>query len=178
MNDDLLPRSEATRRVRADRDVLLAGLAGRTDDELRATYRIAGGPLGDFCESLHDLVAHVLMWDEIGLAVLTEAAAGRTHWSLEPRWESPEVGRALNEGGVAAGRLLPTGLLRHRLTAVHGALLAELAGLDAAWPTVGPVAQHAWTVPGQPPYWHAALHLRQLPHDHDDPGAHAPGALA
>lgn len=40
--------------------------------------RLASGSLGDFCESLRDLVAHVLMWDEINLAVVTEAAAGRS----------------------------------------------------------------------------------------------------
>jgi hypothetical protein len=167
--DELLPLAEATRRVRADHDILAARIDGRTDAELHAAHQVAGGPLGDFCESLHDLVAHVLMWEEINLAVLTEAAAGRSHWSLDPRWEEPEVGRALNRGGVAAGRFLPTGLVRHRLGAVHDALLAELARLDGGgWAGIGPIAQHVWTIPGQPPYWHAALHLRQVPHQHPE----------
>jgi hypothetical protein len=46
------------------------------DASATRTARLAAA-LGDFCESLHDLVAHVLMWDEINLAVLAEAAAGR-----------------------------------------------------------------------------------------------------
>jgi hypothetical protein len=165
--DELLPVAEACRRLRVDHEVLVSRVDGRGEEELRAGFTVAGGPLGDFCESLHDLLAHVLMWDEISLAVLVEAAAGRTHWSLDPRWEAAEIGRALNRGGVAAGRLLPTALLRHRYGAVHEALLAELGTLAGdRWPELGPTTQYAFTVPGQQPYWHAALHLRQLPHQH------------
>jgi hypothetical protein len=109
------------------------------------------------------------MWDGISLAVLTEAAAGREHWSLDPRWETAQAGRTLNEAGVTAGRLVPAGLLRHRAARVHDAVLATLAGHDeASWSRggqdgIGALAQRAWTVPGQPAFWHAAIHLRQLP---------------
>ena len=75
----IVPAEEASRRLRADHDVLLAEVDELAEEQLAATYHLASGPLGDFCESLHDLVAHVLMWDEINLAVLTEvSAAGRT----------------------------------------------------------------------------------------------------
>ena len=138
---------------------------------------MAGGPLGDFCESLGDLVAHVLMWDEISLAVLTEARIGRQHWSLDPRWETREAGQALNRAGVAAGRALPVALLLHRFAAAQDALLAELRsyseeawraplaagiGVDAA-PSMGALAAYVMTVPKTAPYWHAAIHLRRLP---------------
>jgi hypothetical protein len=165
---------EASRRLRADYEVLLGEVNGLTAEQLAAPYRLASGPLGDFCESLHDLVAHVLMWDEINLAVLTEAAAGRAHWSLDPRWETPQAGRLLNRSGVEAGRQLPAGLLLHRLLAVRDGVLAELGRYEGpAWTGagklpalaggIGGLAQKVWTVPGQPPFWHAALHLGQLP---------------
>jgi hypothetical protein len=48
-----------------------------------------------------------------------------------------------------------------------------MAEIEAAWTQAGraPVlvggfgglAQRAWTVPGQPAFWHAAIHLSQLP---------------
>ncbi|HEY8454405.1 MAG TPA: maleylpyruvate isomerase N-terminal domain-containing protein [Actinopolymorphaceae bacterium] len=166
-----LPVAEARRRAAADRDLLLDVVRGKTTDELRAPYRVRSGPLGDFCESLHDLLAHVQMWDEINLAVLAEARRGRAHWSVEPRWETPEVGQVLNRAGVAAGRLLPSDLLLHRFQASRDALLAELSCYDEyAWvdPTltvkrevtsIGGLAQYVMTVPGQQAYWHAALHL-------------------
>jgi hypothetical protein len=161
---------EAGRRLSADHDVLLTEVNELTAEQLAAPYRLASGPLGDFCESLHDLVAHVLMWDEINLAVLTEAAAGRAHWSLDPRWETPEAGQLLNRGGVEAGRQLPTDLLLHRLLAVRDALLAQLARYPGqAWTQAGPIpeladgmgglAEKVWTVPGQAAFWHAAVHL-------------------
>jgi hypothetical protein len=114
------------------------------------------------------------MWDEINLAVLTEAAAGRAHWSLEPRWETPEAGRLLNRSGVQAGRQLPGSLLVQRLRTVHEAVLGELARHEGrAWTGAGQIpalargfgglAQKVWTAPGQPGFWHAAIHLNQLP---------------
>jgi hypothetical protein len=170
----IVSKEEAVSRLRADHDVLLARVEGLTEAQLAASYRLAGGPLGDFCESLHDLIAHVLMWDEINLTVMTEAAAGRAHWSLDPRWETPEAGRMLNRGGVEAGRHLPANLLLHRLQAVHDAVLAEFARYRGqAWTDAGQLpelaygtgglAQRVWTVPGQPAFWHAAIHLNQLP---------------
>ena len=170
----IVPVDEASSRLRADHKVLLAQVSDLSAEQLAAAYQLASGPLGDFCESLHDLVAHVLMWDEINLAVLTEAAAGRAHWSLEPRWETPEAGRVLNRSGVHAGRQLPASLLVHRLRTVHEAVLGELARHDGrAWTGtgqipalargVGGLAQKVWTVPGQPAFWHAAIHLNQLP---------------
>jgi hypothetical protein len=170
----IVPVQEASRRLKADHDLLLAAAGEAGEERLAAAYRLASGPLGDFCQSLHDLVAHVLMWDEINLAVLAEAAAGRAHWSLDPRWETQEAGRRLNRGGVEAGRHLPADLLLHRLRAVQDAVLDQLARCDSqAWTGAGPIpalargfgglAQKVWTVPGQPAFWHAAIHLNQLP---------------
>src|SRR5215470_14609199 len=154
----IISNDQATSRLRADHGVLLARVKGLTEAQLAERYRLASGPLGDFCESLHDLIAHVLMWDEINLAVLTEAAAGRAHWSLDPRWETPEAGRLLNRSGVQAGRQLPAGLLVHRLRTVHDAVLEELARHEGqAWAGagripalargIGGLAQNVWTVP-------------------------------
>jgi hypothetical protein len=156
---DTLARAEAAARLRTDHDILLAHVRAQPD------MAITAGPLGDFCESLHDLVAHVLMWDEINLGVLAEAGSGRTHWSLDERWEAPEIGRRLNRGGVLAGREVPSNLLLHRYGAVREAFLAELEGYDdEAWQSgVGALAQRVCTVPGQPAFWHAALHLNAVP---------------
>src|SRR6266568_1005369 len=164
----IVSAEEARRRLKADHDLLLAGVNELAGEQLAATYQLASGPLGDFCESLHDLVAHVLMWDEINLAVLTEAVASRVHWSLDPRWETTEAGRLLNRSGVEAGRQLPAGLLLHRLRAVRDAVLGELGRYEGqAWtgagqlPSlargIGGLAQKVWTVPGQPAFWHAAI---------------------
>jgi len=160
MTESILTPAEAGRRLRADYDLLLGRVAGLTGEQLAARYQVAGGPLGDFCESLHDLVAHVLMWDEISLAVLSEARAGRAHWSLDPRWETPDAGRRLNRGGVAAGREVPGDLLLHRLEAVAAAAAAEVGDCgEQAWAGIGPLAQRVWTVPGAPAFWHAGVHL-------------------
>jgi hypothetical protein len=170
----IVSAEEASRRLRADHDVLFAEVNELTEEQLAATYEAASGPLGDFCESLHDLVAHVLMWDEINLAVLTEAAAGRAHWSLDQRWETQEAGWLLNRSGVEAGRLLPVDLLLHRMQAIQDAVLGELGRYEGqAWTGarqlpapregIGGLAQKVWTVPGQPAFWHAVIHLDQLP---------------
>jgi hypothetical protein len=171
---EVLPAHDARRRIALDRDLLTAELARHSSDALAAPYDVAGGPLGDFCESLHDLLAHVLMWDEINLAVLTEARAGRRHWSLEARWETGDAGRALNQAGVAAGRNLPFDLLLQRFDTVLQSLLGELdayqaekwsepVGLDLdAADSHGGLAQYVMTVPNNDPYWHAAIHLRKL----------------
>jgi hypothetical protein len=161
-----LPAAEVARRIRTDHEILLRRMDGRSPEELAAEFTLESGPLGDFCESLHDLLAHVLMWDEIGLAVLTEHRAGREHWSLDPRWETVDAGRMLNHAGVLAGRELPASLLMHRLINVRDALLTEIQRYsEAEWQAaeaVGELAQHAMTVPGKPPYVHAALHLDEL----------------
>lgn len=185
----VLPVGETVRRTTLDRGLLMEQVTTRTDDELVAPYLVRGGPLGDFCDSLRDLVAHVLMWDEINLAVLTEARLGRAHWSLAERWETPEAGRLLNVSGISAGRELPVDLLVHRFTVVRDALLDELSrydddqwsaplpaerpgpdgiapatlgldGVDAD--SIGALSQHVMTIPRNPPYWHAAIHLGEL----------------
>jgi hypothetical protein len=169
---NIVSLEEATGRLQADHDLLLAQVAGLTEDQLAASFRVASGPLGDFCDSLHDLLAHVLMWDEINLAVLTEATAGRAHWSLDPRWETPEAGRLLNRGGVAAARHLPAPLLLHRFRTVRDALLEEFSSYtQQVWTGagqmprlghgLGALAQKVWTVPARPALWHAAIHLNQ-----------------
>ncbi|MGN9908871.1 hypothetical protein ACTMTJ_15115 [Phytohabitans sp. LJ34] len=157
----VLPIDEARRLVAADRGLLAARVEERTDDELTALYKVDGRPLGDSCESLRDLVAHVLMWDEINLAVLTEMARGRRHWSLDAAWDEPEVGRLLNTGGVAAGRTLPVALLLSRFDTIHRSMLDELSRYDEQSWRAGPgaVVQRAMTVPGRQPYRHAAYHL-------------------
>jgi hypothetical protein len=169
---DLVALPEARARLRADRDLLLNLVSGLSGDQLAEQFRLASGPLGDFCESLHDLVAHVLMWDEISLAVLSEAAAGRAHWSLDPIWEAEDAGKRLNRGGVEAGRRIPASLLLHRYRTVGVAIAAvfeQYTELDWAahsrsvCPGVGALAQYVWTVPGQPAFWHAAVHLNHFP---------------
>jgi hypothetical protein len=172
--DRVLPVEEAVRRTERDRTLLMEAVNGRDEQSLVAAYRTTAGPLGDFCESLRDLVAHVLMWDEINLAVLAEARRGRAHWSLDPRWERPEAGQRLNAAGVVAGRELPVSLLLHRFAAVRDALVDELTGYTSAeWAaspsvgftavrSIGSLAQYVMTVPGAEPYWHAAIHLDRL----------------
>ncbi|GAB2556399.1 alpha/beta hydrolase fold domain-containing protein [Kribbella endophytica] len=162
--------AEAAQLIRADRQRLLELVDGLPDARLRAPYGVADGPLGHFCDSLHDLVGHILMWDEVTLAVLRESAAGRSHWSIDPRWETAEIGSALNAGGVEAGRHLPSGLLIERLASVVDALVAEITAYDeAAWQgqaaggafvgSVGALAEYAASPPGGTPYGHVGKHL-------------------
>lgn len=175
-----LPRGEALRRIARDHDLLLRELERRPAAAWRDEYRVRGGPLGDFCESLHDLLGHVLMWDEIGLAVLTEHGRRRRHWSLAARWETAEAGRQLNLAGVTAARQVSGDLLAGRFAAVRDALTDEIgryddeswhaaapgedgadagAGAEAGATGVGALAQYAMTVPEHDAYWHAAIHL-------------------
>jgi hypothetical protein len=168
----VLPRAAAISRLAADHEILLSHVEQLSELELAAPYRTSTGPLGDFCESLHDLAAHILMWNEINMAILSEANAGRRHWSLDSRWETPDAGRCLNLAGVEAGRCIPAPLLLHRLCAVHDAVVAEISRYgDDAWlgsfadsgETFGEVVQRSWTVPGHDAFWHAAIHLGRLP---------------
>ncbi|MBM7784074.1 hypothetical protein [Tenggerimyces flavus] len=165
----MIPQAEAIRRVCEDHAVLANEIAAV--DDLTKPYLVNEGPLGDFCDSLHDLVAHVLMWDEISLAVLTDARNARTHWSLDQRWETSEAGLLLNQSGVAAGREVPTELLVHRYESVRAALLDELQSdgwnddvkLELAQEhSVGSLAEYVMTVPNNPAFWHAAIHLGML----------------
>jgi hypothetical protein len=162
--------AQAAELIRRDQDLLLSRIEGLTESELHAPYDVSAGPLGDFCESLHDLVAHVLMWDEITLAVLRDARAGHLHWSLDPRWETPDIGRALNLGGVDAGRRIPSDLVLHRFRTVGAALLDEVsqydddtwtdpstgAGFDGG---IGALAEYVSTTPDGVLFAHAARHL-------------------
>lgn len=169
-----LSAAEATRRLVTDRDLLDAAIDATGETPLDGPYSVHDGPLGDFCESLHDLLAHVSMWDEISLAVLAEARRGRHHWSLDPRWETPEVGRDLNRAGVAAARQLSSELLRHRSASARAALIDEFTSMaDGEWTlpagiahpaaaTMGELAHYAMTVPGAAPFWHAAIHLGEV----------------
>lgn len=167
--ENVITQPEAIRRVREDHTLLVNEVAAA--DDLTQPYQVNSGPLGDFCDSLHDLVAHVLMWDEISLAVLTDARNARTHWSLDQRWETSDAGLLLNQSGVAAGRELPTDLLVHRYETVRAALLDELQadGWDdtvklelAQDHSVGSLAEYVMTVPNNPAFWHAAIHLGVL----------------
>jgi len=163
---NILTLKETSRRLSADHALLLETVADLTGAQLAVRYQAGGNQLGESCESLHDLLAHVLMWDEINLAVLTEASAGRDHWSLDPRWEAASAGQSLNRGGVAAGRLLPAPMLTHRLLAVRDAVLDELSRhTEESWEGsgTGELAQRVWTVPGRDPFWHAAIHLGRMP---------------
>ncbi|GAA1115825.1 hypothetical protein GCM10009630_11740 [Kribbella jejuensis] len=159
--------------IRRDQELLLSRLEGKTEEELRTPYDVHDGPLGHFCDSLHDLVAHVLMWDEITLAVLRDARAGRLHWSLDPRWETAEIGSALNHGGVEAGRRIPSELVLHRFHNVGAALIAEILEYDeAAWADpstgggfdggIGALAEYVSTTPDGVLYAHAARHLQPV----------------
>ncbi len=163
--------AEAAQLLRDDQGLLLAAVDGLTEDELRAPYQLSAGPLGHFCDSLHDLLGHVLMWDEITLAVLRDARNGRLHWSLDPRWETPEIGSALNVGGVEAGRHIPSELTLHRYRNVGAALLAEIEQYDdAAWNDpatgggydggIGALTEYVSTPPGHGVFGHAARHLK------------------
>jgi hypothetical protein len=160
--------AEAARLIQTDHQRLLDQVDDLAESALRAPYRVTDGPLGHFCDSLHDLVAHILMWDEITLAVLREAAAGRTHWSLDPRWETAAAGSALNAGGVDAGRHLPSELLVHRFRSVGTALISEVESYDElSWlaeapgfdGSLGALAEYVATPPDGQLYAHVARHL-------------------
>lgn len=162
-----------TLRIAEDRNLLLHKVDGRSEEELVTPYLVHGGPLGDFCDSLRDLVAHVSMWDEICLAALTEARRGRSHWVLRDAWTAPGVGQRINRAGVAAGRELPVDALVQRMEVVRDALLAEIGCYDEEeWletmpsdengRSMGALSQYAMTVPSHEPYWHAAIHLGEL----------------
>ena len=174
MRTPMTSPAEAARLIRADQQLLLSRVDGRTEAELRAPYQVTAGPLGDFCDSLHDLIAHLLMWDEITLAVLRDANAGRLHWSLDPRWETREIGSALNIGGVEAGRHIPSELLLHRFHSVGAALVAEIEQYDdQSWTDpstgggfdggIGALAEYAATPPDGVVFGHAARHLEPAP---------------
>lgn len=146
----VLTVGETIRRTKTGHGLLVGKVETASPEELVQPYLIDGEPMGDFCDSLKDLVAHVLMWDEINLGVLAEARRGRSHWILDSRWEQPDTGLMLSRFGVAASRKLPIELLSHRHASVHEALTDELAQydeetwlaplsllLDAAAPTPG-----------------------------------------
>lgn len=140
---DLFERGAACAALRTDRDHLLAAL-----DEGRpagAEQAIVHNPLRGAPMTLMDLVTHVCMWDEIVLAVIFEARRGRAHWYLEPSWETVEAGRALNVGGIHAGREIPSKLSRHRFVSVRNALVSAIAEIpEPEWNAELPFRHSGW----------------------------------
>jgi hypothetical protein len=132
---DLATRAGACAALAYDRDRLLEALA--REEAVPGSVAIRHDPLapaGRGPISVPDLVQHVAMWDEIVLAILSEARHGRAHWSLDPQWAPVEAGRALNVGGVEAGRLLPAELVVHRFRSVREALIAAIDEVpDEEW---------------------------------------------
>lgn len=108
-----------------DRDTVMAALT-ESPPNRQTPYPVVYNPLGDDPMTLLDIVAHVIMWDEINLAVLTEARAGRAHWSLRTPWENPQAASALNAGGIVAGRLLTADLVIDRFLSVRAATIATI----------------------------------------------------
>lgn len=121
----MFSREQACEALSRDHDLLAAALERGTAEIHRLTF--PGGEL-----SLLDLVVHVTMWDEINLAVLTQALHGQAHWSLAAQWETAAAGGALNTGGVRAGRSLPAELIRHRFHQVRQAHIDAIARVSSA----------------------------------------------
>jgi hypothetical protein len=167
--------SEARRRLHKDDNVLRETIAGRTAEELTEPHVVEGRPIGDFCDSLRDLVAHHTMWREIDLAVLVDALGGRRHWSTTALWSARAAGQRLNQAGVVGGRILLVNEVLDRFEASTASLLDALDRLDdRRWAEpvfpdddipLGQWIQTHFSVPGQTPFRHATLHL------HDFPGA-------
>ena len=76
---------------------------GLTEAELRAPYRVEAGILGHFCDSLHDLTAHILMWVEAGRHIpsglllhrfesVTAALIAEIEQYDETSWSDPSTG--------------------------------------------------------------------------------------
>lgn len=169
MRDEVFDQDTACQALSQDRDRLMKAIDVGAADISRLTF--PDGPL-----TLLDLVAHVTMWDEINLAVVTLALHGRPHWSLDPRWETAEAGSALNVGGVRAGRALTGELLRHRFHAVRQAHIDTIAEIPRPqwerelpfthsgrpW-TLGGLCHYVNTPEADPTrtltYQHAAVHL-------------------
>lgn len=122
---DFMDQRTVCHALAAHRDHLLGAVAAD------ASQQIHHNPLGEDPMSLTDLVIHVSMWDEIVLGILNEALAGRAHWSVDSRWETPECGRALNVGGEEAGRLLPASLVHERYSTARNALMEAIAAVNA-----------------------------------------------
>ncbi len=100
---DLATRAGACTALTYDRDRMLEALA--CEEAAPGSVAIQHDPLapaGRGQISVLGLVQHVAMWDEIVLAILSEARHGRAHWSLDRLWAPVEAGRALNVGGVEA----------------------------------------------------------------------------
>jgi hypothetical protein len=132
---DLATQAGACAALAYDRDRLLEALA--REEAAPGSVAIWHDPLapaGRGPISVLDLVQHVAMWDEIVLAILSEARRGRAHWSLQRLWAPAEAGRALNVGGVEAGRLLPPELVVHRFASVRQSLITAIDEVpDAEW---------------------------------------------
>lgn len=161
----------AARRITADHDILLAEAEGLLGAELAAPYRVDGQRSGEFCDSLHDLLAHILMWDELALAVLSEARGGRLHWLVDARATSPEVATQISQAAAVAAGLLPPWLILHRLVSARDALTAEVGRVAPAdWDgIIGRCFAEALTASGGPAFWHAAQHLRKVPGQQNQP---------
>jgi hypothetical protein len=159
----------AAQLLHQDREALSRALQHAGQDTWRDPIPVEDGVLGHFCDSLHDLAAHILMWDEIADATLVWAMDGRAHWSLEAAWETPAAGSQLNRAGVAAGRQLDGALLLARLHAQSQALERRILMLAERWDepfrggtfrgTFGELAHDVTSPPDGPAFGHVARHL-------------------
>lgn len=139
---DLFEQGAACAALELDRDRLLSTVDAR---HAGSEPQIMHNPLRGAAMSVLDLVGHVAMWDEIVLAVLSEARRGRAHWYATAPWETVEAGRALNIGGVQAWRLLPEDLVLDRFRRTRDALMSAIAEVPAAeWHAELPFRHTGW----------------------------------
>lgn len=136
---ELFEQGAACAALETDRDHLLAALDSDREVE------IVHNPFRSAPMTLIDLLAHVCMWDEIVLAVISEARRGRAHWYLAPSWETVEAGRALNVGGIHAGREIPPELRRHRFVSVRNAVISGIREVPGEeWKAELPFRHSGW----------------------------------
>ncbi len=147
----MLSKDEACERLRLDRDRLLVAYHD-------SSTMVVPGPPSQGLQTVRDVVAHVAMWDEIVLAAITGHQLGRTHWSVDPRWAGD--GAALNEGGIASGRLLPEPLVLQRFLDARDLLIDTLA--TTAWDSDFSAYCEDLNTPELPgtPYCHGTAHLK------------------
>jgi hypothetical protein len=170
----MFEQDTACAALELDRDRLLAAVESARSGQ---PPQIMHNPVSGAAMTVLDLVGHVAMWDEIVLAVLSEARRGRAHWYVTPQWETVAAGRALNTGGVAAWRQLPEALTLDRFVRGRNALASaiaevpgsewhgELAFAHSSWQpqTLAGLSHHVNTPEADPErkltYLHASVHL-------------------
>lgn len=167
----MLTKTDALQSLQAERTAVEALISQLTADEMARPNTIRHALYPGQEMSFKDLLAHLTMWDVIGMELLADWQQGNRHWTADPTQMTYEAGRDLNLQGVEKSRALSLEAVMQAWRETHLAKEVAFAALtDADWEqpapfptnpptTLGNFLRDELTAPRQAPFRHVTSHV-------------------